>query len=562
MKKGLVIGKSTVGSGAWLMRRHCFFAGMQKINLYNKISGNKCYLKCLISLLSMLIQKKFKHRILQSYIYTFVVFVIIHSNSFSQEFIMSKIIPCPFSSKKIDAAFSVIDTNGHEFGFFMQKKEQINAFLCDSSLEIKADLAYNPEKTGCKVFLNGYCSDKTYYLLFSNKYRNKFYVESVSLNTRNHNGSPLDLKLKEERYLETICYNGKLYLITIKKVSSFIKIYTIDKNRITDVHVLDLSGYEFSADLFSSLYDEFLTESWSEMRLMLDIRKLESNLPYPIEMVSDYNKIYLQNDNIVITLDNNIENTILIRINLHDFSFSVKSYMQGNISSFVSALVSSNSFLYEDILFQTIVDKNELYLSARNLKNDSIVCSFKMNRKDISGFNNSPLWRTYGDGSNNNNSLLWKTFGWDFLNFSSKKEIKKTARFLRLVSFGNAGVAVFRQNDDLAVTLGGGKIAISIGVSRMPLDAWEFYMSGKCPMSSDYIIEQYNYYFKTLLSTTNFTHVDGDVQPDINDLIWQENASLDFAPSMPIVSKFGEYYLYGYYLKKAKKYVLRMYPNK
>jgi hypothetical protein len=507
----------------------------------------------------MLVQKRLNLRALPSYSYIFAVLVIIHTNSFSQELVMSKNIPCPFSSKKIDAAFSIFDTLGHEFAFFLQKKGQLKAFLCDSSLEVKDSFAYKHENTSCNIYLNGFCSDKTYYLLFSNEYRKNFYVESVSLNTGAHSSSPLELKLREERYLETICYNGKLYLITIKKVSSFIKIYTIDKNRITDIHVLDLSGYEFSANLFSNLYDEFLTESRSEMRLMLDIRKIESNLPYPIEMVSGYNKIYRQNDNIVITLDNNIENTILIRINLDEFSFSVKSYMHGNISSFVSALVSSNSFLYGDILFQTIVDKNELYLSARNLKSDSIVCSFKMNRNNTSVCSNSPLWKTYGDGTNNNNSLLWKTFGGDFFNLSSKKEIKKTVLFLRYVSMGNAGVSVFRQGDNLAVTLGGGKMKFSMDVLMMPLDVCESYMTGRWPVQRNYFIKQSNYYFTTLLDMANFTHVDGVVQPDINDLIWQENANLNFSPSVPLIAKFDEYYLYGYYLKKAKKYVLKEY---
>lgn len=427
----------------------------------------------------------------------------------------------------------------------------MKGFIFDSSFSIRKNIDCDFYIKGFSTFLNHTESNDSMCLLFTNRNKSRFLLKNINFQTNHTYDKLLNLQITNERLLETVTYQNKIYLFTIKKVSSIMKVYVLDNNSVIDSHEFNFSHFKFSNNVFSCLYDEFLSESHQSMQMILKIQKIKTDIPYPIDFVTETNKLYQQHNNVYITIDNNIENTILITIDLENFKARVNTYLHDNLNILESDNVSSNSFLYEKKLFQIIVNKNDLRLLIRDIQKDSLIQAFPIYQNQTTDYEISRFKSTKGS------SYFYSTIN----------ENVKVKKSLRKIANGNSGLVVYPENNLLYLKIGGAKEKIMIGDFRENKNTTLFNVLvdykkgilgflGQNEFNPIYIARN-SYYFSTMFSLESEEFKNGKAESDKFDKIREYNLGIEKMQTNSYIFNYNDYFLYGYYQRKSNKFILR-----
>jgi hypothetical protein len=476
-------------------------------------------------------------------------------HTYSQEPVLEIPVEKTLLFRNKQEAISLAKQTNDEFVVFLRKKKKLMGISSDTSFNILKRADFDFYIKGYPTYLNYLESGDSIYLLFSNRKKSKFLLKSVDFQDNNTYDKILNLQLTDERLLETVTYKNKIYLFTIKKVSSILKVYVIENKNLFESHVFNFSHFKFSNNVFSCLYDEFLSESHQSLQMELKIQKIKTDIPYPLDFVTESNKLYQQNHQVYITIDNNLENTVLISIDLESLKAEVKSYMHGNLNLLESKNVTSNSFLYKKKLFQVIADKKNLNLSIYNLPIDSLICLIPIYMNLTSDYDISSFSSTKGS----------------YYFYSTITENVKEKKSLRKISNGNSGLIVYSKNNDLHLKIGGAKERIMIrddelikntNLFNVPIDYKKTLLGlfGQNNYNPIYIFRK-SYYFSTVINEKNYQLADGATDSDIFNKIRKFNLEQKEKAADAYIFKFKDDYLYGYYQHKSNKFILRQFED-
>lgn len=343
-------------------------------------------------------------------------------------------------------------------------------------------------------------------------------------------------------------------------MSSIVKIYEFNSNSISNTEQFDFSSYKFSNTSYSKLFD-VLNESTSPFQLTLKIHKIDNSNPNPLDLTTKENKIYYYNDKIYFTLDNDIKNTKLITIDLLDYSSNVKYYKQVNIDCGDAIRVKSNSYLFEDNLFQIKGCKIEMCFQIKDFKKDSLRKEYRVRENEEITFRNTPLIQEGGT---------------TIFTQDSERELEKTKQVLRKISASDIGITVNHSQENIELTLGGFKeVQRSSGGGGMMMTSPGTSISTphgtiSIPPTYHYNPTMYGYntytntrsvYFKALLDNLNFNHIQGNVSENTYDKIRDFEDNNDTDMTSETIFKVDGYYIFGYYKKWENKYYLRKFAN-
>lgn len=479
-----------------------------------------------------------------------------HIQIFSQDQVLEVPVEEPFFFKNKRDVISLINDTNNEFVILLRDKYKLQGVLSDDSFQIKRISDFNFTIKSYYTFLNHIEGNGTRYLLFTNRRRNNFLIKTIDFRSGTTSEKILDIKLTDERLLETVTYKGRIYLFTIRKVSSLMKVYIIDNQMNTTCKELDFSHFKFSSNLFSCLYDEFLSESHHQLQMILKIQKIKSDFPYPIDIVSQPNKMYQFDKFVYITLDNNLENTVVISINLDNLSSDVKSYIHSNIHSLESRNVSSNSFLSNsNKLFQVIANKQDLNLSIVDIHTDSTIQSTNV-------FNSSPFINQSPDFKFNNGIYYF---------YSQDVEEESISKFLKTTSNGTIGISIYNFNNNMYLTLGGTKEKFApFPFYFILIDRIQF---GKTTISNipheyqkrNFLLGIFHYrkscYFNSIINEKDLLPIEGEMDSNTFDKIRKFNMESDYKILNIYISKFGDSYLYAYSPRRSNKFILRKFDE-
>jgi hypothetical protein len=404
-----------------------------------------------------------------------------------------------------------------------------------------------------KTLLGSSYRELKYNLFFTNEARNAFCIKTIDLGKSNYSEAILSLTLKDEKLLETICHRNQFYMLTVKKKSSIIKIYTFDFDAQSQVKELDFSGHAFSGSKYSNLSD-VLHESVSPFVLTSNVYRIDNNSPSTLDLASRENKIYTREDQFILTIDNDLSETKILIIDLKDYRGSVKTYRQVKSVCEDPFYTKSNSYLYENYLFQIKGCNEELQFSVIDLLTDSLIKSVKVTEEEEITFRNSPLFQEGGTTV--------------FVQ-GKKKELETTKQILRKIADSNIGITVYNTSDTLELTLGGylevkqnnfGGPMVSTPGTTISTPSGTVYMPGRSynPTMNSYnsFKKKRSIYFKSLLNSTDFEHLSGEAKRNAFDKIKDFTNSLGSNISSETVFRVEDYYVLGYYNTLDKKYLL------
>jgi len=486
-------------------------------------------------------------------IFFLLFFIAFTSNINSQEILVEKEIKLRsfFLSKNKKDVFPVVNKERTEIQMFLLDNKEIRGLTFNMDYILKDSFTTFRPKGKFNILLGNTYHDKNYTLFFTNENKTKFSVKSINIINKQSKFKELDLKLKGEEFLESISYNNKLYIITIKRKSSKLYIYEFVDDQTGVKKEIDLSKERFSKSFKTLFYVLFHTNSALKEKIVLN--KIDHKNPNSIDLVSFPNKIYCYNNTIYITMDVYDEYTKVISIDLTNFKSNVIDYPFAEVDCAYDLGIRSNSYLFENNIYQISGCKKELYFSIADIKNGSKYKEWRYKKDDAIDLKNTPLIQLGGAFHKNENY----------------KELDETKQILKKIEDGNIGISVYKPKEDIEVTIGGyAKLFTKelIGVALMGFAAGVGGTPNIGPSNNNYYSNPTMYsfqnyaharsvYFKSLFNQ-NLDHIKGNVSDNAFDKIRifaNENAN-NF--SVVTIFKVSNYYVLGYYDKTKKKYYL------
>jgi len=460
-------------------------------------------------------------------LFLFILIVFISFSSKAQEEIINR-----YTSDLIKQSFNVVDQETGNFAVFFEGYETVYGFLFDKNKREIGRIESSNLPNKYKELI-GYLIDGKTIILFMNTKNGRSYGV-LKFDFENHKNSveELDFKLKREDYLESLSIDNKFYLFSRPNNSSQINIYEFNSDLTSSLHEMP-----FKKDDFLDIKDKPI----NLYEILSETEKIENKTPVSIETSSDYVKLYNDSNKVTITSDRYKNYTYLINIDLESYEYSTDRVFKPAIDDSYLGL-RTNSFLYENHLFQIIASSKQLNIQITDLYKMTLVKEFSVKKNEPIPFKNSIIIQEGGG-------------------FDKYRELDKTSQFLRKISQAHAGISVLKQDGDFQITFGsalekvngGGYIIIGAAVGGL---------GGAIIMASINTITTSYYGYTnsksvriTGLFDENFNHIEGEVPLNIFDKIKFYTETVKGIQAETIIS-LEESYLFGYYNKRGKVFKL------
>lgn len=349
----------------------------------------------------------------------------------------------------------------------------------------------------------------------------KYYIEN-----KTSRALKFQIPLDEKSILTYYQKDNNFYLIMREKMKEALTAF-IFKNGMAEERFLDFSSFQFrDRKTQQKTFNQILNEN--------PIEKMDSGEYNPLYKVTAKSKLYTLPNRLILTLDQSFRKTQLFDINLDNLEIKEKSFVKPIGAKNPK---TSNSFYHENKLYQLNVNSDELLFDIKDYESGESVKSFAVTKKDTIRFANSPLLMQIEN--------------------RPPKQIKNTAKFLKELSSIDIGVSVFKNRQNLFLTLGGsGSDSKNISVNGFNFD--DFF--GDFPSNNYYNIEtNYSVFFESVW-TKKLDLTAGNREPFATDKIYNFLDSHKEA-MIPNSIKLNNYTILSYYDVDAKEIVLRKFED-
>jgi len=347
--------------------------------------------------------------------------------------------------------------------------------------------------------------------------------------------SLLQLSLKDETILSTFSENNSFFILSLpdeqenkKERDDFLKLYVFNDSKYVQ-KVLDFSDLVFKD---SDNKDITLVELIEEYGLQkIDIPDFTA-LPVTASKI----KLYVLKDKMVITLDHLPAFTQVISIATPAYTISERIIPQPALNK----VAKSASFYHVDKLYQIKLNEEAIALTASDAATGKLINTHTATESDSITFRNSPFLVQSGEKGGGT--------------------LKNASKFLTRASWGEAALSIYQTPNDIMVVAGGVRSILSTGDIIMGVAltgasiASGGYGAGGVGSFVDPSRTQ-SVYFEGLFDE-NFEHRPFNPQQLAIDKISRFISNNSDSISLQTVIPFNDYYLLGFYDKKAKLYVL------
>lgn len=444
-------------------------------------------------------------------------------NSFAQQELLKFDNSLQKSKRKVNDIIPIVNKNNNDINLLFFDRKYIYSYLINEKFEVKQNLKSKAINENFTVILGNNITENDNYRIFLSDYnKDRFISVNFSYKSKSSTISiiNLDLNLIREKFVQTINYNNKFYLITVSKNSSILNIYEFNDKTSFKKHKLDLSNYRFIDDRGRTTLYKILKNKL-EYKKSKPINKFVENIPSSLELTSNYTKLYVRDNKIVFTFDQYKQMTQILSINLDDFEHKFKKMEKPFLTDDVLHLKKSNSFLHQDKIYQLAVSSEELVFFIKNLETGKLIKSYSVKKSSEILFKNSPIMQEEDT-------------------YMSYRDLDKTKKFLRKLSFSDVGISVYNNNYNYFVTIGGTK----------EITKREGMMAGEIGFT-----------FSSLSSTfinckfdNEFNHVKGTVRGNSFDIITLYKKLKSFSEKGETIFKYKNYHILGYYDSEDTKY--------
>lgn len=466
--------------------------------------------------------------------------------SFSQDLVNST----PVALKKNRDVFQTVNNEKKEVTLFVSDKVKVKAILLDEKMKITDSIS--TERPDTKVYHNmiGYNSSNNNTRLFwsSNDYED-IYSQLYDFSSRKIETQQHTLVLKDEKVLQKFSENENFYILTVIKKTNTFKFHIFDKDGKYQQKTIDLNNFQFFNSDYSktTLYGVF-QENLLPFEAPFTLKNINVENPTSLTDGAKKRKCYFKNKQLVITLDANIDYTQVITINLENFTAIQKIIKQHAIPVSEDYSLNSNSFFFENKLYQIKGSSQEFYFTIKDLDGNIVKEYYADASKQIE-FKNSVIYQEGGD-------------------FGGKRILENSSQFIRKINNLNSGLVCYHIGQNTLITFG--------GVSEMKQTGGQaalaqFGLAGALASAAVYgfynpAMESFNSYSNRKvvkiegIFDKEGNHINGELQPLAFDKIRTFFDNYSDVSSQTLFKMTDSYYL-GYYDNTSKEYTIRRFAD-
>jgi hypothetical protein len=451
-------------------------------------------------------------------------------------------------------AFPVQNEADSSLSLFLIDRNSVQGLLFNKSMELSDTLHAEKPGSGPAMhrILGASQGDGVYTLYLTSRDHRDLSTLTFDYARRDVQRHTLSLPLEKERFIGAIGYRGKLYMFTTVKGSSKLNLYGITPAGQYEVHSYDFTGSAFTPTKGRDRLDDVFRAQSETVLTAID-----HEVPNDIELTSQVNKLYTQDHQLIITLDNELYQTWVITIDLNTYQEVLKYYDQGKIHCGAAINASSASYIHSGVLYQMKGCPGEMVVRLTSLAKGEILQEYRIqDTEEKIAFMNTPFVQVKTLGKN-----------------EKEKELNTSRQFLRKLSKGKGGLSAYTtaagvelaigsyqaeskgSGTFMSLPTGGGSIMTPGGAVTLPVSYYPTYSGFVSSKASRSV------YFKTLLHPIDYTHKAGDLQKTGFEEMADFSRTLGDKSVAETVFKKGNYYVLGYYLKSKDQYVMRRFSH-
>lgn len=461
--------------------------------------------------------------------------------SFSQEIVSS----APVELKKNRDVFQTVNDDTKEITLFVSDKIKVKAIRLNEKIQIVDSIS--AERPIAKTYANmigfNISNGNTRLFWSSNDYEN-INAQLFDFKTRATTSKEYTLVLKNEKILQKFSEASNFYILTVLKDSNNFKLHIFDNEGNYSVKTIALEGFHFYKSNYSksTLYG-VLGENFLPFEPPYTLQKITVENPTSITDAAKLRKCYFNKNEIVVTIDTNVDYTQMIIIDLKEFKASEKIIRKPSITG-DRTFQSSNSFYFENKLHQIKSSSALFHYTLKDL-DDNLLKQYNANADTPIDFKNSEIYQEGGD-------------------FGGKRILENSSQFIRKINNLNAGITCYHIGQNTLITFGGvsaqqqstGQAAlgqfgligalVSVAIYNPTMESFNSYANRKVVKIEGLFDSQGN-------------HLEGELKPLAFDKIrtfFDTNTNV----SSQTLFRMDSYYL-GYYDNKTKEYIFRKFAD-
>ncbi len=349
------------------------------------------------------------------------------------------------SSKKVRGSLSIVNHKNNDIATFISDKNSIYCYLTNSEFKIKHQLKLKRNKRFSGIVGKMFTKNK-YTFIVSNKHVKSFDQIEFDFKTDTAYYKNDRFYSKGMTLLQTVNMGNKSHLLFFKQKTSELVVKTYFNNGSSTLKTFNLKSKKLllndtketslSKLLFNILYNDYTITKLHSLELENYNIKKNKLQAIPIESATDFNKLYASDNTIKIILDKNKFYTQILSLNLKNETLSLKKIKKPFFST-ASKNKTTNSFLFNDLLFTTGCTKNQLKVNVHNLIDNSLVKNFSLDLKKPFPFENYQM----------------------IIKGNKYTKPKYRKKLLKNLLYGDIGILVDKQPNGYLITIGGKKPA-------------------------------------------------------------------------------------------------------
>lgn len=349
-------------------------------------------------------------------------------------------------STKIDKdhiTYDVVDDVNNKTYLFLVSSKEVEAIQLDSSFQVLNQFLVQRPESKFKKLLGHSMKENTLSLHWSTNNSDQVISQHFDFEKKESTiGAIESISTDKEKVITAFPFDNSLFIASITKNSNLFKLYELNGKSPLKPHFFSFEDNRFYnkrialASLDEMFKDYFIDES------SYDIQYIAGNIPTAFPSIVKKRKFYIQNDDLIISFDNNKSFTQLIRINLKTKKAESVGFSQPFLNANQTEQANSNSFLFGDKIAQIKTNKESATIQISNfIDTSSPIFKKEIHRDQTIDFSTTPVFE-FTNG-----------------NFEKGKEISKSNQFLnRLNRADNIGIAVTSSQDGYVLTFGGSSV--------------------------------------------------------------------------------------------------------
>jgi len=413
---------------------------------------------------------------------------------------------------------------------FATDKERVKVLKYNQALFFSDSLSINrPDKN--YEYMVGYSFEETGnpYLYWASEDLKKMQSVYFDFENRINSINNFQFEFKEETILNTFNENNSFYILTLPKKENKLKFYILNKGKMEE-KTLDFSSYNLTNS-------QGKTKTFNELIAEEGLSMIETKVLNPLFESVGKSKMYVNENKMILTFDSNTQ-TQIFEIDLTSFSISQQIIPQQVL---VKQIGKSNSYFYQNKLYQFKTNAEELAISAVDLKSGEIIKKYYADLQDTISFRNSSLFSQTGG--------------------QTGRVMKNTKKFLERLSNSEVGISVYKTPNNLMLTVGGIRNVSSTGGILVGISAGVAIVATGAGGDVSSFFDEENLqstYFEALFDD-KFEHQNIPQQGLAVDFIAQFLSENEV--TLQSVFPYKDFYILSYYDSKKKEYVMRKFED-